>query len=258
MILLESLSPKLKHQIVRARSQFTHRGDPSQQIVQCVELLMKCHLQTAETLRFQQSRRCIDMSVSQPSPDSQGSCLIPAARGRRCRQQQVCHLRHRRYHDDSLQPTLAPSTNDSRSPFHSLRVLNRGAAKFHDYQSLARHAQAVTATAFAETDSRRDAKLIELTRPGQHFGVQQRCARSPANRVVRKDNELPVQQIAFAQPPHRSCHAVSTHPVQPRLRSVDARVIFHGLVRSRRQMQTLQRQKLLPRRKNLVPAQPSP
>src|SRR5260370_5132233 len=91
------------------------------------------------------------MPVSQPSSDSQCSCLIPATRGRGCEQQQICHLRHRRHNDYGLQPTLSPSTNDNRRPLHSLRVLNRGPAKFHDNQCLAHHAQAVTATAFAET-----------------------------------------------------------------------------------------------------------
>src|SRR5438270_12979567 len=91
------------------------------------------------------------MSMSQPSPDRQCPCLIPTTRGSGRREEQICHLGHRRYHDNSLQPTLSPSTNDGRRPPHRLCVLNRGPAKLHDHQSFARHAQTVTATAFAET-----------------------------------------------------------------------------------------------------------
>src|SRR5437764_1017948 len=91
------------------------------------------------------------MPVAQPSPDRQGPGLIPTTRSSPCRDQQVCHFGHRRHHDNSLQPALPPPTNNGCRPLHGLGVFDRGSAKFHHHQFLAREAQAITATGLRET-----------------------------------------------------------------------------------------------------------
>src|SRR5271168_621217 len=91
------------------------------------------------------------MPVPKPGPNGESSCLVPVPRGRRSREEEVRHLRHRGHYDDDLQPALSPSANDACRPIHCLRILNRGPAKLHHDQFLSRYAQAVTAKAFAET-----------------------------------------------------------------------------------------------------------
>ncbi len=93
---------------------------------------------------------------------------------------------------------------------------------------------------------------LQLAQPRQHLCVQHRRARRPANRIVREHHELPVQQVALAQPAHGRSHAMPAHPVQPRLRPVGTGVILHRLLRRAGQPLSGERRKLRPRRQNLL------
>jgi len=69
---------------------------------------------------------------------------------------------------------------------------------------------------------------------------------------VREHRELPVQQAARAQAPDRTCHARTTHTIEPGLRTVFGSQKFDRLRRRGRKLMLRERLKFTPCRKHLL------
>lgn len=82
-------------------------------------------------------------------------------------------------------------------------------------------------------------KSIEETFRSEQFRKQNRSARRPAQKIVRKPREFVIGYVVAAKPARADRHAVAFVPIEPGLRAVVLRKITYKALRGGREAQAL-------------------